>query len=89
MPAELRNQIYELVLIRNIRICIHHEYKLPGLLSTCRQTRSEAFKIYHLQNKFFILDCMVFAAFVRKVRKMLSWYEGELDDMMIDVPYRA
>lgn len=62
LPAELRNRIYELALVtsdQDTRIRVRPQLKFPGLLSTCRQARAEAHKIYWFQNKFnqTVRDC--------------------------------
>jgi len=48
-PAELRNAIYELVLLRDDDIVIQPDGRCitPGLLRTCRQIRGEARKIFY------------------------------------------
>lgn len=50
LPAELRNHIYELVLIQDGTINI--TTPLPSLLSTCRQFRIEGRDLYFRRNKF-------------------------------------
>lgn len=53
IPPELRNRIYEEVLVEEKKIDLSHkDTKPPGLLSTCRQIRDEARKIWYFQNKF-------------------------------------
>ena len=57
IPAELRNNIYRLALIKDKRIDISYwqsEPTEPGLLQVCRQTRAESKEIYFKENKFFI-----------------------------------
>lgn len=53
LPAELRNHIYELVLVSPTRITVKKKYKRPGILAVNHQTRSEAWKIYfNTENTF-------------------------------------
>ena len=54
IPAELRNEIYRLVLISDEQIEIKDIYKEPALLSTCRQIRKEATPILYLGNSWVI-----------------------------------
>jgi len=53
LPPELRNTIYRHVLIaKDPIIDIDPFLKQPPLLQTCRQTRSEALKLWYLSNHF-------------------------------------
>lgn len=53
LPAELRNRIYRLVLHRNKHIQVATTgYEREDMLSTCRQIRQEAIKIYYYENTF-------------------------------------
>ena len=53
IPAELRNNIYELALTSEHDIVIQvGGAKRPALLHACKQTREEATKIYFSQNDF-------------------------------------
>ena len=52
IPAELRNTIYEHVLLRKQRIDLNETSKPPGLLATCRQIRKETIAIYFKGNDF-------------------------------------
>lgn len=55
LPAELRNEIYGLVLCKNDRIVVSSAgYEREGLLSVCKQVRQEALKIYYYENKFVV-----------------------------------
>lgn len=52
LPAELRNRIYELVLLSPNKINVRKNFKPPGILAASRQIRSEAWKIFFAQNDF-------------------------------------
>lgn len=54
LPAELRNRIWSLTLLETERIDMSHKcrYRIPGLLSACRQIREEAAPIYYSENHF-------------------------------------
>ncbi|KAK3707637.1 hypothetical protein LTR37_011985 [Vermiconidia calcicola] len=54
LPAELRNHIYRLVLVRSQKIGRTYCALLsePALLATCRQIRTEALAIYYSENVF-------------------------------------
>lgn len=57
LPPEIRNQIYQLVLVseENIEISAARQISIPeepGLLRTCCQIRNEARPMYFLQNSF-------------------------------------
>ena len=55
IPGELRNKIYRLALISADRILIAKgQFEEPSLLLACRQIRTEASKIYYLENKWTI-----------------------------------
>ncbi|KAF2161601.1 hypothetical protein M409DRAFT_27996 [Zasmidium cellare ATCC 36951] len=61
LPGELRNRIYRYVLIQqedatgdsmvNVEA---NGYDRPGLLSTCKEIRREALKIYYYENTFHV-----------------------------------
>ncbi|CAK3747787.1 Hypothetical predicted protein [Lecanosticta acicola] len=59
LSAELRNFIYELVHVEKDSIVITSTLKEPALLSVCRQIRSEARKMWYLENQFVadVRDC--------------------------------
>jgi hypothetical protein len=60
LPPELRDRIYELVIIDDDDISVGPRHPLPrqgywqapALLQSCRQIRSEAYKLYFARNKF-------------------------------------
>ena len=52
VPAEIRNSIYEYALVERGVIQITSGLLVPALLSTCRQIRSEAYKIWLTDNNF-------------------------------------
>ena len=60
LPAEIRNRIYELVLVTRspvtIRATKYHRASIkhvePGLLLSCRQIRNECLKIHYERNTF-------------------------------------
>lgn len=54
LPAELRNRIYRLVLLRHrtIRVTKSGFNQGSGILATCKQIRYEALKIYYYENAF-------------------------------------
>ncbi|KAK5121071.1 hypothetical protein LTR85_005555 [Meristemomyces frigidus] len=52
LPPELRNAIYEHSLVQASPIVVTKDLKQPHLLSTCRQVRTEAKKIWYNLNKF-------------------------------------
>ena len=54
MPAELRNKIYEIVLVSEGNVTISAATKHPALLQVCHQIREEATKIYFSQNHFLV-----------------------------------
>ena len=55
IPGELRNKIYRLALISADRILIAKgQFEEPSLRLACRQIRTEASKIYYLENKWTI-----------------------------------
>ncbi|KAK4503839.1 hypothetical protein PRZ48_004754 [Zasmidium cellare] len=60
LPAELRNQIYELALIEPMKqVTVTSDLKPPGLLAANRQIRSECRKIWYFENRFLfpIFNC--------------------------------
>lgn len=51
LPAELRNDIYRLALVQDSDIDVNHtRFAKPALLSTCKQIRHEACKIFYAEN---------------------------------------
>lgn len=53
LPAELRNEIYRLVLLSQSRITIGaRNHEQPALLRTCRQLREETSSIFYDENRF-------------------------------------
>lgn len=56
LPPELRNRIYEYVLISSEHVVVHthekHSWSAPPLLQTCRKMRDEAAGIYYGGNTF-------------------------------------
>lgn len=58
LTGELRNRIYRLVLVeeKKIELSKLNRFSKPGLLSTCKQIRSETVKIFYVENKWEI-DC--------------------------------
>ncbi|KAK3701623.1 hypothetical protein LTR37_015374 [Vermiconidia calcicola] len=52
LPAELRNNIYELVLRNRYAIHVEKGLSLPPLLATCSEIRDEASSIWYRDNKF-------------------------------------
>ncbi|KAK3617718.1 hypothetical protein LTR56_025095 [Elasticomyces elasticus] len=53
LPPELRNRIWEYVLVSPKKIVINKDtWKQPPLVRTCKQTRTEAGPMYYRQNKF-------------------------------------
>ncbi|CAK1366965.1 unnamed protein product [Cercospora beticola] len=68
LSAELRNEIYELALVKSEEIEITKEtFAQPALLRTCRQIRAEAVQIYYSRNEFYTtisrLDASLLRAF--------------------------
>lgn len=58
LPAEIRNQIYEIAVIESQPIR-ESRYSQLGLLHTCRQIREESTKMFYRQNTI-RLDCHIF-----------------------------
>ncbi|USW48600.1 hypothetical protein Slin15195_G019190 [Septoria linicola] len=52
LAPELRNKIYEYVLVSETKIHITRILKQPGLQTTCRQIRAEAKEMWLYQNEF-------------------------------------
>lgn len=55
LPAELRNRVYELVLVHPNEIAVNSRKRLrdhKALLQTCKQIREEASKIFYALNSF-------------------------------------
>lgn len=70
LPAELRNRIYELVLVEGTVEVFRHIRKIwksPALLHTSRQIRAEASSIYFGGNSFLI------TGFLHHDRYLSSW----------------
>lgn len=61
VPAEIKNRIWELVLVRRDEIFIEagKNNQEPGLLRTCRQIRAEASEMFFTQN-FFYVHCEIY-----------------------------
>ncbi|KAK5719317.1 hypothetical protein LTR15_007840 [Elasticomyces elasticus] len=59
LPAELRNSIYEEVLLQEARIEVTTDSRVPPLLQVSRQIRAETVAMWHKGNKFhfFIEGC--------------------------------
>ena len=60
MPAEIRNKIYELVLITGV-VDVKTSTREPGILRACRVARKEARNIFLHRNRF-LLDCVLLRA---------------------------
>ncbi|KAK4503840.1 hypothetical protein PRZ48_004755 [Zasmidium cellare] len=73
LPAELRNDIYELALVNDTRIVVTRYLKEPNLLLTTHQIRAEARKIWYLRNTFILsirdCDASVANAFQRHIQQ--------------------
>ncbi|KAK3653365.1 hypothetical protein LTR56_004569 [Elasticomyces elasticus] len=54
IAPELRNKIYELVLLENKKICINKKLRMPALLQVCRQIRSDTLVMWYERNAFSI-----------------------------------
>ena len=55
IPGELRNKIYRIALVSDGKIVVAKgQFVEPLLLRTCRQIRTEATKIYYLENEWTI-----------------------------------
>ena len=54
MPAEIRNKIYRLVLVKNHFVTTSSTSRspLPGVVSVCKQLRNETFALCYAENKF-------------------------------------
>ncbi|KAF2773404.1 hypothetical protein EJ03DRAFT_323901 [Teratosphaeria nubilosa] len=53
LPAEMRNDIYRLVLVKNEPVQVRaQDSSTPALLRTCRQIREEATSIFREENTF-------------------------------------
>ncbi|KAK4950828.1 hypothetical protein LTR10_010821 [Elasticomyces elasticus] len=59
LPAELRNSIYEEVLIHDDDIAVTIETRIPALLQASKQLRAETHAMWHERNKFVhkVLNC--------------------------------
>ena len=73
IPGELRNKIYRLALTTANKINVDKgQFAEPGLLPACRQVRTEAVKIYYLENEWQIQyrnwDHSIAEAFFKHVR---------------------
>lgn len=58
LPAELRNRVYELVLVHRREIKVNSRQRLRdhrAILQTCKKIRQEASKIYYTRNAFRII----------------------------------
>ncbi|KAF2163752.1 hypothetical protein M409DRAFT_25936 [Zasmidium cellare ATCC 36951] len=78
LPPELRNDIYELVLIDG-EVVVHESLKQPGLLQTCRQIRSETIKVWYYRPSFksVVVDCD--ARLLGKWTRHTAKYDNEED----------
>ncbi len=54
LPAELRNTIYEMALLKDDKILVNANPEVPGLMRVNRQLREEAGNIFYGQNRFVI-----------------------------------
>lgn len=78
LAAELRNRIYEYVLIKDKTITVsRHRIAQPGLLRTCRQIREEARAIYYCRNAFKILRGSFGVSIVRLFFKQATGFWGK------------
>ena len=81
LPAELRNEIYRLVLVEDKRLNIKKDLPTqPGLLRACRQTRQEGLDIY-LQDNYFVFyinhfDASTYLQWCRASRKHIGCHHG-------------
>ena len=75
IPPEIRNRIYHYALVEE-GVFISRDLKPPGLLSTNRQVRSEAIKIWYLANDFEIhvnnCDASLYRAYLHNVIKPMG-----------------
>ncbi|KAK5743011.1 hypothetical protein LTR17_003024 [Elasticomyces elasticus] len=67
LPAELRNEIYEMVLLERGPICIQKWLRVPGLLQVSSEVRQETVKMWYGENEFshVIRNC--------SARYMIAW----------------
>ena len=60
LPAELRNHIYELVVVseKDIEIGLRkHQLIHPSIINSCRQIRAETGPMFYSKNRFYIRYC--------------------------------
>ncbi|KAK5737776.1 hypothetical protein LTR17_006424 [Elasticomyces elasticus] len=55
IAPELRNKIYEMVLLQEGTIRIDKKLRIPALLQVCRQIRSDTLVMWHKRNPFDII----------------------------------
>jgi hypothetical protein len=81
LPPELRTLIYEFALCEATRILVLSHVRQPAPLSTYRQIRTEALKIWYTQNHFksHVVDCdaALLIAFHRHYRAVGVNVHGE------------
>ncbi|KAK5711052.1 hypothetical protein LTR15_012699 [Elasticomyces elasticus] len=92
LPAELRNEIYEMVLLQRNpvhSIQVNRDLRVPALLQVSRQVREETLKIWFEGNGFYytVRDCnaTVMVAWERHCRP-LGLYEINAELMMVGKP---
>ncbi|KAK5684304.1 hypothetical protein LTS10_004171 [Elasticomyces elasticus] len=88
LPPELRNAIYEYVLVieQPITITKTSKWTQPGLLRVCKQIRHEAASLYYNTNKFRI-DCadLDFTLYLGFENHINPWYENFDNVVLFDV----
>ena len=52
IPAEIRNHIYDFVLIQSPYVHVTNDLTPPALLATCRQLRTEGLSVWYSANRF-------------------------------------
>jgi len=76
LPAELRNAVWEYVLVEDGEIRITPDLKQPPLLLACRQVRGETLKLWYLGYYFDVniynLDAGLINAWAAHTEKMGS-----------------
>ncbi|KAK3630330.1 hypothetical protein LTR56_017506 [Elasticomyces elasticus] len=92
LPAELRNEIYEMVLLQRNPVHslqVNRDLRVPALLQVSRQVRHETLKIWFEGNGFYytVRDCNagVMVAWERHCRS-LGLYEIKAELMMVGKP---
>ncbi|KAK3655902.1 hypothetical protein LTR22_010060 [Elasticomyces elasticus] len=90
LPPELRNAIYEYVLVleQPITITKTSKWTQPGLLRVCKQIRHETASIYYNTNKFRI-DCadMDFTLYLGFENHINPWYKNFDNVVLFDMGY--